>query len=51
MILYEALMRCSYCGTRMFHKLRTDEVAALQQKKPPKRLWPVAPVGFHPPHC
>ena len=37
MILYEASMRCTYCGTRMFHKLRADEVVALQQKKPLKR--------------
>ena len=28
MTLYEARMRCRYCGTRMFHKLRTDEVVA-----------------------
>ncbi len=30
-ILYEAFMRCSYCGSRVLHKLRPDEVAALRQ--------------------
>ena len=37
MILYEAFMRCSYCGSRVGHKLSPDEAIALRQNKLPKR--------------
>ena len=37
MILYEAFMRCRYCGSRVMHKLSPDEAIALRQNRPPKR--------------
>ena len=37
MILYEALMLCRYCGSRVTHKLLPDEVLALRQNRLPKR--------------
>ena len=37
MILYEASMRCRYCGSRVVHKLLSDEVLALRQNQLPKR--------------
>ena len=36
-ILYEAFMRCRYCGSRLKHKLSPDEAIALRQNRPPKR--------------
>lgn len=36
-ILYEAFMRCTYCGSRMLKKLRADEAVALRQGTQPKR--------------
>lgn len=37
MILHEAFMQCTYCGARLAHKLRSDEVAGLGQNRLPKR--------------
>lgn len=37
MIVYEAFMRCGYCGTRMVQKLGPDEVARLSQRQVPTR--------------
>jgi CheY-like chemotaxis protein len=37
LILYEAFMRCSYCGSRVLHKLNTDEVTALREGTLPRR--------------
>ena len=37
MILYEAFMRCRYCGSRVGHKLSPDEAIALGQNRLPKR--------------
>lgn len=36
-VLYEAFMKCTYCGSRMLQKLRPDEAAGLAQKRYPKR--------------
>ena len=36
-LLYEAFMRCSYCGSRVVHKLRPDEAAALARNRLPRR--------------
>lgn len=36
-ILHEAFMRCTYCGSRMLQKLRADEATALKQSKLLKR--------------
>ena len=37
MILHEALMRCGYCGARVSHRLRSDEVMALRENRLIKR--------------
>ncbi len=37
MILYEAFMKCAYCGSRLVQKLRQDEAAALLAQNRPLR--------------